>query len=86
MKELLMYREKLIERLVSAAKTFRAACLAVKDPLCCRWMQEAGMFIRLRHIRVMWINWFMVCAPAVRLWRITLNFKTSTEKLYGGAL
>ncbi len=32
MKELLTYREKLIERLVSAAKTFRDMCLAVKDP------------------------------------------------------
>ncbi len=32
MKELSEYRTKLMERLVEAAKEFRAACLAVKDP------------------------------------------------------
>ncbi len=32
MKELLEYRTKLMERLVEAAKEFRTACLAVKDP------------------------------------------------------
>lgn len=32
MKELLDYRKQLIEKLVGAAKTFREACLAVKDP------------------------------------------------------
>jgi len=32
MKELLEYRSRLIENLVKAAKEFRAACLAVKDP------------------------------------------------------
>src|SRR5512142_3047667 len=32
MKELLEYRRKLLKRLVEAAKEFRAACLAVKDP------------------------------------------------------
>jgi hypothetical protein len=31
MKELLEYRQKLLERLVSTAKAFREACLAVKD-------------------------------------------------------
>jgi len=32
MKELLEYRRKLLEKLVSTATEFRAACLAVKDP------------------------------------------------------
>lgn len=32
MKELIEYRAKLVKRLVNAAKEFRAACLAVKDP------------------------------------------------------
>ncbi len=32
MKELLEYRTQLMDRLVEAAKEFRAACLAVKDP------------------------------------------------------
>ncbi len=32
MKELLEYRKKLMKRLLEAAKEFRAACLAVKDP------------------------------------------------------
>jgi len=32
MKELLEYRRKLLEKLVSTAAEFRAACLAVKDP------------------------------------------------------
>ena len=32
MKELLAYRKKLVDRLDAAAKEFRAACLAVKDP------------------------------------------------------
>ncbi len=32
MKELVEYRAKLLERLVEAAKEFRSACLAVKDP------------------------------------------------------
>ena len=33
MKELLDYREKLLTRLLAAARQFRSACLAVKDPL-----------------------------------------------------
>lgn len=33
MKELLDYREKLLARLLTAAKQFRSECLAVKDPL-----------------------------------------------------
>ncbi len=33
MKELSEYRTKLLKRLVEAAKEFRTACLAVKDPL-----------------------------------------------------
>lgn len=32
MKELSEYRDRLLERLVAAAKDFRAECLAVKDP------------------------------------------------------
>ncbi len=32
MKELMEYRAQLLERLVEAAKEFRAVCLAVKDP------------------------------------------------------
>jgi hypothetical protein len=32
MKELFEYRRKLMERLLEAAKEFRAVCLAVKDP------------------------------------------------------
>ena len=32
MKELMEYRRQLIEKLVNAAKEFRAECLAVKDP------------------------------------------------------
>lgn len=32
MKELFEYRRKLMERLLEAAKEFRAGCLAVKDP------------------------------------------------------
>lgn len=32
MKELSEYREKLIDKLAAAAKDFRAACLAIKDP------------------------------------------------------
>ena len=75
MEELIEYRKQLMDRLAAAAKEFRTACLAVKDPFA---PIEAGWNVHQLAVHTRDTDKFVYgVRPAAPSMKIIPNFKTS---------